>query len=102
MDDIQRRVNVTPFESQGCQASCAVESKSDDRPSGRITWISMCSLAPVALAMLTAMFFMTGRAHWLGYLGHFYLEPSLFNDDLSNQATRSAAAWLHAVAAVSD
>ncbi len=66
-------------------------------PPPRITWLSTFSLAPVALGLLTAMFFMTGRAYWLAYLNHFHLEPSLFSDDLSNQATRSVAAWLHAV-----
>lgn len=63
----------------------------------RISWVSTFSLAPVVLGLLTAMFFMTGRAYWLAYLGHFRLEPSLFSDDLSSQATRSVAAWLYAV-----
>jgi hypothetical protein len=70
-------------------------------PVSKVTWVSTFTLAPAALGLLTAMFLLTGRAYWLGYLGYFHLESTMFSDDLSNQVTRSVAAWLYAIQQVS-
>jgi hypothetical protein len=59
------------------------------------SWTSHLSLAPVVLGLLTAMFYLNGRAYFLGYLGYFHLDPTMFSDDLSQQVSRSVSAWLY-------
>lgn len=58
-------------------------------------WELIIPLAPVVVAILSAMFYLNGRAYFFGYLGYFHLEPTLFGDDLSGQVYRSVVAWLH-------
>lgn len=70
--------------------------KTEDLPSPRRPkWEIIVPLAPVVVAILSAMFYLNGRAYFFGYLGHFHLEPTLFGDDLSGQVYRSVVAWLH-------
>lgn len=70
--------------------------KTEDTPVDRRSkWDLIIPLAPVMLALLSAMFYLNGRAHFFGYIGYFNLEPTLFGDDLSGQVFRSVVAWLH-------
>jgi hypothetical protein len=59
-------------------------------------WALIVSIIPTGSGLLTGMFYLNGQAYFLGYLGYFHLEPSMFSDDLTQQVFRSVAAWLYA------
>lgn len=85
-----------PVRSEPLDINAASSSAASDSTPVKARWTASVGLAPVVLALLTAMFYLNGRAYFLGYLDYFHLEPTMFSDDLSNQVTRSVMAWLHA------
>lgn len=72
-----------------------LEKTEASQPTRRLKWELIIPLAPVIVALLSAMFYLNGRAFFFGYLGYFHLEPTLFGDDLGGQVYRSVVAWLY-------
>lgn len=90
MDDTRLAISTPP---ERAPPSAAPDEAS---PRKRLSWPLIVSLIPTSLGLLTGMFYLNGQAYFLGYLGYFHLEPSMFGDDLTQQVFRSVAAWLYA------
>lgn len=75
-----------------------MEPQLQEQKSGR-AWIErLIKLAPIFLAMATAAFFLNGRAFRAGYVAHFKLNSTMFDDDISGLVTISVRAWLEVIA----
>lgn len=90
MDDNRLAVSIPPEHTPPPAAPDGASSRK------RLSWPLIVSLIPTSLGLLTGMFYLNGQAYFLGYLGYFHLEPSMFGDDLTQQVFRSVAAWLYA------
>ena len=56
-------------------------------------WERMLKLAPVLLVVATGMFYLNGVAFRQGYLSHFHLHNSMFDDDVGSQVSFAVRAW---------
>lgn len=74
-----------------------METSSKDKSSERSWAERLVKLAPTILALVTAAFFLNGRAFRMGYLGHFNLNTTMFDDDISSLVTISVRAWLEVI-----
>ena len=59
-------------------------------------------LAPVLLALATGMFYLNGVAYRQGYLAHFHLQSTMFDDDAGHQMAFAVRGWQELVGQVLD
>lgn len=56
-------------------------------------WEWAFKLAPIFLILVTGAFYLTGIAFHQGYMGHFHLLNSMFDDDVGSQVAFAVRGW---------
>ncbi|WP_250623061.1 hypothetical protein [Pinirhizobacter soli] len=67
------------------------DSSSNSQPTNRWEWAF--KLAPIFLVLVTGVFYLTGIAFHQGYLAHFHLLSSMFDDDAGSQVAFAVRGW---------
>jgi hypothetical protein len=62
-------------------------------PRWTIRWDWLIKLAPVLVVVATGVFYLNGIAFRQGYLGHFHLVDSMFDDDVGSQVAFAVRGW---------